>query len=201
MTSIVYRFPLANSDDLKITHNDTTISTTTPYTNIDITYYAVNQQRTIGGVAYDFNVIIDGNNATAEQIYEKIQYQLRSSLDIDEGTGTVTGKTANDLLTFIGDTLSTSTGVYIDNFATNDTNRLQFHDVTGTLRTYPYVATITLNFNDNLQSDTDAVYRVFFTNDDAGSNLGYDYGTDNDIVVNNASGTPMSGPISGNSSS
>ena len=200
MTSIVYRFPLANSDDLKITHNDTTISTTAPYTGVDVTYYAVNQQRTIGGIAYDFNVIIDGNNATAEQIYEKIQYQLRSNTDIDEGTGVVTGKTASDLLTFIGDTLSTSTGVYIDNFATNDTNRLQFYDVTGTLRTYPYVATITLNFNDNLQSDTDAVYRVFFSNDDAGGNLGYDYGTANAIVVNNASGTPMTGSILGNSS-
>ena len=200
MTSIVYRFPLANSDDLKITHNDTVISSTAPYTGITITYYAVNQKRTIGGIEYDFNVIIDGNDATAEQIYEKIQYQLRSNTDIDEGTGTVTGKTASDLLTFIGDTLSTSTGVYIDSFATNDTNRLQFYDVTGTMRTFPYVATITLNFNDNLKSDTDAVYRVFFTNDDAGSNLGYDYGTANAIVVNNASGIPMSGTISGNSS-
>jgi hypothetical protein len=200
MTSIVYRFPLANSDDLKITHNDTIISTTAPYTGITITYYAANQSRTIGGSAYNFNVIIDGNNATAEQIYEKIQHELRSGTDIDDGVGSVTGKTASDLLTFIGDTLSTSTGVYIDNITTNDTNRLEFRDVTGVIRTFPYVATITLNFNDNLRVDTDAVYRVFFTNDDAGSNLGYDYGTSNAIVVNDASGTPMTGSISGNSS-
>lgn len=200
MTSIVYRFPLANSDDLKISHNDSTISSDAPYTGIDVTYYASNQTRSIGGVDYNFNIIIDGNNASAESIYEKIQYLLRQDTDIDAGTGSIIGKTASDLLTFTGDTLATSTGVYIDNFDPTDTNRLEFYDVTGTLRTFPYVATITLNFNDNLQSDSNAVYRVFFTNDDAGLNLGYDYGTSNAIVVQDASSSNMSGSISGNSS-
>lgn len=200
MTSIVYRFPLANSNDLKVTHNDTVIGTTAPYTGIDITYYSENQTRTIGGIAYDFNIIIDGNSATAEQIYEKVQYLLRSSGDIDAGTGKVTGKTASDLLTFTGDTLSTSIGVYIDNFSATDTNRIEFYDKTGTKRTFPYTATLTLNFNDNLRSDIDAVYRVYFTNDDAGSNTGRDYGTANAIVVNNASSVAMSGNISGNAS-
>lgn len=200
MTYIVYRFPLANSDDLKITHTDVSIASNTPYTGITITYYASNQTRTIGGADYDFNIIINGNNATAEQIYEKIQYSLRQASDIDAGAGTVTGKTASDLLTFTGDTLSTSSGVYIDNFATNDTNRLQFYDVGGIMRTYPYVASITFNFNDNLQLDSSAVFRAYFTNDDAGSNLGYDFGTANAIVVKDATNTDMGGNINGRSS-
>ena len=200
MTSIVYRFPLANSDDLKVSHNDTTISSTVPYTGVDITYYSGNQTRTIGGTAYNFNVVIDGNNATAEQIYEKVQYLLRSSGDIDIGASVVTGKTANDLLTFTGDTLSTAIGVYIDNFSATDTNRIEFYDVTGTKRTFPYTATLTLNFNDNLQADAEAVYRVYFTNDDAGANTGRDYGTADAMVVNNALAVPMTGNISGNAS-
>lgn len=200
MTSIVYRFPLTNSADLKISHTDTQISTLTPYTDIDITYYAVNQKRTIGSIEYDFKIIIDGANATAEQIYEKIQYSLRQATDIDAGAGTVSGKTASDLLTFTGDTLATSIGVYIDNFATNDTNRLQFYDATGVMRTYPYVASVTFNFNDNLQQDTNAVFRAYFTNDEAGANLGYDFGTANAIVVKDAANADMSGSISGRAS-
>jgi hypothetical protein len=197
MTYIVYRFPLANETDLKITHDDTTISTTAPYTSIDVTYYAADQNVSIGGTNYPFRVIVDGANATAEQIYEKVQYLLRQSSDIDQGSGTVTGKTADSLLTFVGDTLLTSRGVYIENFNNNDTNRLQFTDQTGVVRTYPFVATLTLNFNENLVADSNAVFRVFFTNDDAGSNLGYDFGTANAIIVNDASGTPISGNVGG----
>lgn len=200
MTSIVYRFPLANYQDLKITHSDVQISTLSPYTDIEVTYFAADQARVIGGTSYNFNVIIDGSNATAEQIYEKIQYLLRENTDIDAGTGTITGKTAADLLTFTGDTLSTATGVYIDNFATNDTNRLQFYDVTSTMRTFPYVATVTYFFNDNLQQDTNAVFKAFFTNDEAGTNAGNDFGTAGAIVVNDASGSPMTGTIAGRAS-
>lgn len=38
VTYQAYRFPLANQADLKITNDDTTVSTTAPYTNMDITY-------------------------------------------------------------------------------------------------------------------------------------------------------------------
>lgn len=199
MTYIVYRFPLANETDLKISHNDTIISTTTPYTNIDITYYTVDQNIDIGSSSYPFRVIIDGSNATAEQIYEKVQYSLRQVTDIDAGTGTVTGKVADSLLTFVGDTLQTSKGVYIQNFNNNDTNRLQFTDQNGVVRTFPFVATLTLNFNENLVSDPDAVFRVYFTNDDAGDNAGADFGTSGALIVNDATPAPMSGLVGGSS--
>jgi hypothetical protein len=199
MTYIVYRFPLANETDLKITHDDTVVSGSSPYNSIDVTFYETDQDISIGGTEYPFRIIIDGNNATAEQIYEKVQYLLRQTTDIDEGTGDVKGNTADSLLTFVGDTLLTSRGVYINGFNSNDTNRIQFTDFNGVVRTYPFVATLTINFNENLIADTNAVYKVFFTNDDAGSNLGYDFGTANAIVVNDASLNPMSGNVSGNS--
>lgn len=191
MTYQAYRFPLTSSSDLKVTHTESSVNTTAPYTGVTITYYGTNQSRSIGGTSYPFRIIIDGNNATAEQIYEKVQYQLRQNSDIDAGGGTVTGKTANDLLYFVGDTLKTRQGVYIDNYNTNDINRLVFTDYNGVERTFPYVATLTLNFGDNLKNDAAAVYRVFFTSG---------YGTASAITVNDKDSVAMSGNVGGASS-
>lgn len=203
MTYQVYRFPLANSADTKVTHPDGSM-VIEPYASMTITQYETAQQRSIGGVNRDFHVIIDGNNGTAEEIYEFAQYQLRLNADIDDGTGTQTGKVTNSLLQFVGDTLKTKLmpegGVFIDNYQTNDINRLVFVDDLGIERTFPYVASLTLQFGDNLVNDANAIYKVFFTNDDAGDNLGYDYGTVNAIVVEDSSAVPMSGLVDGNSS-
>ena len=49
-------------------------------------------------------------------------------------------------------------------------------------------------------SDADAIYRVFFTNDDAGANAGNDYGTSGAIIVDDADGVDMAGTVSGQSS-
>jgi hypothetical protein len=65
---------------------------------------------------------------------------------------------------------------------------------------YPYTAILTLNFGQNLQDDADAIYRVFFTNDDAGDNSGFDFGTKDAILVNDADSNPMSGTVSSNAS-
>ena len=113
--------------------------------------------------------------ATAEEIYEKVQYQLRQAADIDEsGSGAVTGKTADELLSFVGDNLNAGTsipnnpngggsGVIIEGFDSNDTNRLAFTDNTGVSRTFPFVAAGTINFNDNLVNDSGpAEYTMFF---------------------------------------
>ena len=191
LSYIVYRFPLANTSDLKITHNDATVAIA-PYTGINITYYGSNQSRTIGGSSYNYNIIIDGNNKTAEQIYEKVQYLLRQSADIDNGVGTVSGKTADSLLKFVGDTLVTSPGVYIDNYNTNDANRIEFYDVGGVKRTFPFVASGALIFNTNLVTDTNAKYWMFFT-----TNPGGDFGTNNAILVKDAAGVDITGTISG----
>jgi len=169
----VFRFPLANAIDLKITESDANIDATTPYTNMDIEYFSTSQGRVIGGPTYQFGIIIDGASGTAEEIYEFVQRQLRKDSDIDVGAGTVVGRTADELLVFVGETLATGraipdnpngggSGVYIDNFDSNDTNRLIFTDNTGTERTFPFVAAGTINFNNNLVADSMAYWWMFF---------------------------------------
>ena len=195
MTYQVYRFPLANGTDLKVTQPDITVDAY----GVDITWYATAQQRSIGGTDRDFHVIIDGNNRTAEQIYMAVQSLLRKATDIDEGGGTKTGKITNELVQFVGDTLKTKLdstgGVYIDNFQVADTNRVVFVDDTGVERTFPYVAGLTLNFGSNLVSDTNAIYRVYFTTNPTGN-----YGTSNAVLVQDSNDVDISGNVSGNTS-
>lgn len=260
MTYQAYRFPLSNSTDLKVTHDDTAVSTTSPYTTVNITYlrhtddtrynvrgnfasatvYAVADvvkdtgnnrwykcivgytstatlpsanatnwavyegERQIGTLWYPFTVIIDGDTGVAAsgsgaavraEVYEKIQWSLRQATDIDaDVTATVTGKTADLLLKFVGDTLVTFNGVYIDSFNSNDTNDIEFYDALGNKATFPYVASITINFGDNLKNDTSAKYWLFFTTLPGASN---DFGESGAILVQNASLVEITSDVSG----
>jgi hypothetical protein len=266
MTYIVYRFPLANADDsLKVTNNDTTVSTSAPYTNITITWvrdaangnaiynvrgdwvtgtsyalsdvvkgtdnrwykcilahtsgastqpitggtYATNWaayegERQLGSNYYPFTVIIDADNtvgplvsgaARTTEIYEKIQYQLRQNSDIDDGgSGSITGKTADSLLRFVGDTLVTSNGVFIESLNSNDINSVEFFDSTGTKRTFPFVAAGTLVFNANLVNDASAIYRMYFTTLPGAGN---DFGESGAVLVQDAQSLDISGNVGG----
>lgn len=261
MTYQAYRFPLSNSTDLKVTHDDTTVSTTSPYTEVTITYlrnsadvlynvrgdfaaatvyaegdvvkdtgnnrwYSIKAgqaytstatlpsadathweayigERQIGTAYYAFDVIIDADtdvgasvsgDAVRAQVYEKVQYQLRQNSDIDaDASASVTGKTADLLLRFVGDTLVTYPGVYIDSFNSTDTNDIEFYDSLNNKRTYPYVATITLNFGDNLKNDTNAKYWLFYT---TLTGAGNDYGESGAKMVKNKDGTDITGNVS-----
>lgn len=186
-----YALPLVNAPDLKIVATDAQIGANAPYTGMSITYHAAPQNRTIGGTAYPFNVIINGNNATAEQIYSFVQRQLRQNADIDAGAGTVTGQTADSLLRFLGDQLITSQGVYIDNFNSNDVNRITFTDNNNAARNFPFTATLTLNFNANLTSDGSAKYFVYFASN---------FGTASALLVKASNNADMTGLINGQSS-
>jgi hypothetical protein len=253
----VYRFPVTNSTDLKIAATDATITTTSPYTEIEVRYFdQLFEQEVESGVTSNFGIVIDVGtfsgvdgaitsggsdlttaeagiptdgtydggtltvwnttsgtaegtytigtvgvagtvpitttfaetdsnvsftlqrsslvSATAEQIYEKVQYQLRQAADIDATDQTVIGNTADGLLRFVGDTLEAGQalptnpngggiGVNIQGFDSNDTNRIVLFDNTGTGRSFPFVAAGTINFNNNLQNDTDAKFWMFFT--------------------------------------
>ena len=186
---IANRFPLAEATDSKISASDVTIASTAPYTGMSITYGAVT--RSIGGVSYNFNIVVNGNNGTTQQIYEFVQYSLRLATDIDAGAGSQVGFLADDLMRFEGDTLKTTTGVAIDNFLASDRNNLVFKDTGGTDRTFPFLATGTLSFNTNLVNDASAIFRMFFTSG---------FGTGSAIIVDDNSGTDISGNISGSSS-
>ena len=184
---------LSNETDLKITDVDSEM-TNAPYNNITVTYHASNQSRTIGGVAYNFKVIVAGNGATLEQIYTKLQYLLRQGSDIDSGAGSVTGKTADLLAGFVGSTLNTTTGVFIDAIQNADSNRITFKDVTGVARQNPFESAGNLTFNP-IMVKAGSSYRLFYT--DAGA--GREYGTATAVTVNDASGNPITGVINNGS--
>lgn len=185
---------LSNEDDLKIQANDAAM-TGAPYNGITVSYYTANQTRLIGGTNRNFKIIINGNNATLEQIYTKIQYLLRQPTNINaSGTaGVKTGKIQNELLRFVGDTLVTSQSVYIDNIQPADSNRVEFYDDSNTLRTNPYTAAGTMTFNAPLQG-AGSSYRLIFTTLPGAGN---DFGESGAVTVNDASGTPITGTISG----
>lgn len=185
--AFLVNFLISNEDDLKIQANDAAM-TGAPYDGITVSYYSTNQNRLIGGANYHFRIIVDGNGATLEQIYTKIQYLLRQNSDINTAgdAGSVTGKTAASLLSFVGNTLVTSTGVYIDNIQSADSNRIEFYDQNGVKRTNPYTAAGALSFNAALVG-AGSSYRLFFS---------ADYGTASAVTVKNASGVDIAGIIS-----
>jgi hypothetical protein len=146
--------------------------------------------------------------ATAEQIYTKAQYLLRQNTDIDSTDQSVTGKTASELLHFVGDTLLAGrdapanpngggSGVIIEGFSATDTNRLTFYDNTAAARTYPFVASLTINFGSNLIADTSAKYWVYFTTLPGASN---DYGESGALIVDDNAAVDIAGNVGGASS-
>jgi len=206
-----FALPLSNGVDLNIGVTDSAISAgntgtanTPTYSGMSISYYENPQLREIGtGNFYPFHIIIDGDNKPKQNIYEFVQWSLRQIVDIDANSGTTIGKVAEELLEFVGDTLKTKLtsigGVFIDNYLTSDINELVFVDDTGAERTFPFVATGVLQFNDNLVNNPStnlAVYRVFFTNDDAGDDLGRDFGTSSAITINDNSNSAITGNVS-----
>lgn len=188
--------PVSVSGDLKITDNDGVVSTTLPYTAVDVEYFGVDQNKTIGGGSYPFRIIIDNTtaNATLEQLYTKIQYLLRQATDIDTGGGTVTGKTANALCYFIGDTLYTTQGVFIDGVIAADLNRVVFLDQNSVTREYPFSSVGSLNFNSVLTQGGAGYYRMYFTTLPGASN---DYGESGAVTVNDKDAIAITGTISG----
>lgn len=190
--------PISVGSDLKVTADDTAVGSSAPYTSIGLEYFATDQSSYDIG-AYPFRVVIDNTtaNATLEQIYTKMQYNLRQTGDIDDGSGTVVGKTANQICYFVGDTLYTTQGVFIDGVIAADLNRVVFLDQNNVERSYPYASAGTLNFNGALTAGGTGYYRMYFLNDDAGDNSGDDYGTAAAITVDDASNADIAGTISG----
>jgi hypothetical protein len=254
-------------------------------TSVPTAYFTVTIDADVGS--------LHATNPSAEIIYQFVQAQLRKATDINANTSD-TGERQGNItplkLNFVGDDLFTLgqpdvpglqdyEGVYINNYADADQNRLHFwgygsevnfastistiaratnvvtvttsadHDLTtgdyvtvsgvtgdttlnGTFEvtvtgattftysstgsdgsgtvdassivapaqfinlTFPFVAILTLNFSQTLVDDADAIYRVFFTNDDAGDNAGNDYGTAGAIIVQDADDVDIAGTIS-----
>ena len=164
------------------------------------------------GEFYAFNRVIDANQGTNQQVYEFAQFRLRSGEDINDDVdglnyGYVSGELGKELLAFVGTTLVTKPGVYIDDYNTNYKNSMEFYDITSglgasygldsedvpntsTKRTFPFTSAGTITFSANLVSDADAMFWMYF--DDAGGNT---FDSENAIIVEDEFGLPISGEI------
>ena len=164
-----------------------------PYTGITEAHYLVGQSRTVDAPGRVFSRIITGNNATAEQIYAKHQYLRRQNSNINVGgtAGVVTGKTADSIVWFVGDILHVRG--FIDGYNANDANRIVFVDDSGVDRILPRVSAGTLVFD---ASFVGGVFRAYFA---SGAAAGNNFGETSALTVNDASGNPIAGTISGTS--
>lgn len=146
-------------------------------------------ERQIGTNYYAFNRILDVEDvgttrARLQEIHSWAQYQCRQTGDINDNVnldayGTVNGNLALPFTGFVGPTLRTEGGVYIDNFDTNDQNSIEFQDitvdgggldaegapVTTTIRTFPFVSAGTFEFAANIVGEVDNTtrYTAYFT--------------------------------------
>ena len=125
--------------------------------------------------------------ADKNQIYEKIQFQLRQASDINfaGGGGVITGKTADPLAQFVGADLrfgqllpsnpeGGGSGVTVLGFDANDTNNLFFFDNTGTQYSYPFVAAGNILVNQNAVDDNGpAEYVMYFEYTERFTNVGF----------------------------
>ncbi len=164
-------------------------------------------KRTIGPGQFTFNWKISGNGAGLQDNFQYIQSELRSDADIDCGPGAFVGAGNTGLVGFVGNvndllmSFATPTGtglnLFIDDLDSNDINNATFNDHAGTARNFPFTSAGSLVFNPNLANDDNSKYWLFFSNDDApGDNLGRDYGTENAIIVEDAT-TPTANQIQG----
>lgn len=184
---------LSNEDDLKITAIDGDVSTISPYTGITIDYDTATTNETIGIGSYPFKKTISHTSASRYEIYTKMQYLLRQNSNINSaGTaGTVTGKTAEEICYFVGDTL------YSKAFFTPisaDLNDVVFIDDNGVQRTFPYSSAGSITFNTPLTTSSTGYYIMYFLDTATG-----DYGTATAITVNDKDGVPIQGTITGGS--
>jgi len=166
-------------------------------------------ERTLGTDDVSFNWKVSGNGGSLQNVFEFIQSELRSDTTIDCGAGTFVGatQTVPGLVGFVGNindllmTFASPTGVglnlIIDSLDSNDINNATFNDHAGNAQNFPFTSAGSLVFNPNLTNDKNSKYWLFFTNDDApGLDLGRDYGTENAIIVDDAT-TPTANAITG----
>jgi len=163
-------------------------------------------KRTIGTGDFAFNWKVSGNGAGLQDVFQYVQLELRRETDIDCGPGAFVGAgntgpigfigNINDLLMSFATPTGTGLNMFIDDLNANDINNATFNDHAGTARNYPFTSAGSLVFNPNLANDDNSKYWLFFSNDDAGDNLGRDYGTEYAIIVEDAT-TPTANPITG----
>jgi hypothetical protein len=170
----------------------------------DQTYTIFNKIIT-NGTGSAINAQGEGTGST-QDVYTSVQYQLRQEINIDKAEHfptsnpiTYLGKRTDSLLSFVGDTLVTSNGVYVFPLKNADTNAVDFYDVSGSVVRFPFVSTGTLQFDANIQADFSASYFMFFTNlgNEGGDSTG-SFGLPDAVIVNDNDGDPITGSLRDN---
>lgn len=181
LSNRAFIFGLGTVQDQNITATDVTISGSAPYTGMSMTFYATPQSKggaSLVGGAQNFGIVVNGNNGSAQQIYEFIQYSLRQLSDIDADADTAIGRTIDGLCRFNGSVLEFGSvdgglsypnnpdgggsGVYCDNVNATDANNVKFFDNTGVLRSNKETIAVTLDFNDILINDSIAEADLYY---------------------------------------
>lgn len=119
-------------------------------------------ERLVWALYYAYSVAVAWNSATLKEIYTKVQYQLRQNSDIDNGAWTVIWQTADLLANFVGSTLETTIGVYVDAIQWAEANSIKFQDVSGTNRENPYASAGDMSFN-SVMVWAGSSYRLMYT--------------------------------------
>jgi len=152
---------------------------------------------------YSYNWRLFGNQGTLAQCFQWIQKALRRGADtvlnntlgipiadIDTASGVFRGDVTDLLMNFTSPN-GTTLNMFIDDLNATDSNNVTFEDILGVGRTNAFIVSLIISVNDNLIDDTSSKLVVFFTNDDAGSDLGRDYDTENAIIVQDKDGAQM----------
>ena len=156
-----------------------------------------------GGTISTYNWRLFGNGGTLAECFQWMQKQLRRGAygtlndtdrrritDIDNASGVFRGDVTDLLMSFTSPN-GTALNMFIDDLSADDLNNVTFEDLLGIGRTNAFIVALTINVNANLIDDSSSKLTVFFTNDDAGDNLGRDYDTPDAIIVQQQDGTDM----------
>jgi len=177
--NFVFQFPMANATDLKITATDATITGSSPWNGMTITFHATPQARggLVGG-PYNFGIIVAGNTGTNVQCFEFMQWALRQLTDQDSGGGIAIGRSIGLLARFNGDVLEVGSGdgaltfpinpqgggsgVFIDNLNAASDNSTVFYDNLNAEVAKPESITITHDFNQVAIDDVATISKAYF---------------------------------------
>jgi hypothetical protein len=170
---------LGTVEDQNITSTDATITGSSPWNGMSLTFHATPQARAglVGG-SFNFGIIGNANNGTRIQFYEFVQWALRQLTDIDADADTAIGRAIDGLmrmngaiaefgsvdggLSFPTNPDGGGSGFYVDNIASADANLVRFYDNLGIQRANPETISITLDANAILIADIVAEMDLFY---------------------------------------
>ena len=154
--AIVSNCPLATRPDAQLDIADTVLDA---YTGLSITWGSVVRDINNGAGERPYDIVINGAGKTLKEIYNWVQYQLLKGTDIDAGAGTEIGKLTNLLMSFTG-TMITAQGVFVENFAAEDGNKITYTDSNGVLQVPPLTVPITIATSSGMNGGRVAVYQL-----------------------------------------